>query len=184
MNRKPKSLEERARDLPVPPLPDALWGRIERRLDEPARAVRAPKRRLVLRYALAACLALAAATAAYRFWPKPQAETVTSNTASTLLVQSANDDLDMAIFYYERAIGKLEKAGAEPEGMPPEMAAMYRKKIALLKSSIAECKQALKYNPAHKSVRTALYTSYMDLEQTLTEMHEHENTNSNRDNGI
>jgi len=171
MNRKAKTIEELAKGLPVPPLPGRVWEELEKKLDQPVVLELQPRHNSYYRYAIAACLLIGVSLAVYLFeFNNPQNEYLEHSTAS-LLIESADDDLDMAIMYYERAIEKLEQAGAESsDHLPPEMADLYAEKVANLKASIAECKEVLEYNHSHSNVRTALFTSYIALQETLSDM--------------
>lgn len=83
----------------------------------------------------------------------------------------AQSDIEQAIFYYERAIGKLSVLAEESEAeLDPQFVALQKDKIALLRESIDECKTALKKNGAHPEVQHYLLAAYTDLQHTLQAM--------------
>lgn len=86
-------------------------------------------------------------------------------------LMDAQSDIEQAIFYYERAIGKLAVLAEESEAnLDPQFVALQKDKIALLRESIDECKTALKKNGAHPEVQHYLLAAYTDLQHTLQAM--------------
>jgi hypothetical protein len=75
------------------------------------------------------------------------------------------------MYYYERAISKLSVLAERNEGkLDPQFVALQRDKIALLRSSIDECKTALAKNRTHPEVQHYLLLAYNDLQSTLQQM--------------
>ncbi len=83
----------------------------------------------------------------------------------------AQADIDQAIRYYESAISKLTVlAENNVPNLDTTFVALQRERIAELRTSIDECKQALKENKLHPEVQFYLLTAYNDLQGTLQEM--------------
>src|SRR5512145_1231932 len=137
-------LEQWAKQLPVPLLDDQVWSRIESSLEDNRSHAPKPLRRRAFfmefsgiqpgfKVAFASIL-LVAISAGLVFSllqnssPDIQSRYSTGYSDGSDALDSAGDDLDMAIFYYERAIRKLEHAGDPAAGMKPEAAALYRRK--------------------------------------------------------
>jgi hypothetical protein len=87
------------------------------------------------------------------------------------ILQDAREDIEQAMFYYERAIEKLSVAAQERESeLDPEFVALQKEKIRLLRESIDECKTTLRDNGLHPRVQHYLLAAYSDLQSTLQEM--------------
>ena len=87
------------------------------------------------------------------------------------LITDVQDDIDQAMYYYERAITRLEiLASRNEKNLDPGYVALQREKINLLHSSISDCKAALHRNTRHPQVQNYLLTAYMELQTALQEM--------------
>jgi hypothetical protein len=178
-------IERAARRLPEHTPDDDLWPRIEQSLrDEQrqsapafpggflqllAQSFRIP----AVNLAMYAVVLLVGATMSWyllsEYAQRKELETVSSDKDEML--QDARSDIEQAMFYYERAIGKLTVlAEQSEENLDPEFVRLQKEKIALLRSSIDECKSALKTNGAHPEVQHYLLAAYTDLQHTLEQM--------------
>ena len=93
------------------------------------------------------------------------------NISSDQLLTEARDDIDQAMFFYERAIDKLSVlAGQNEHNLEPGFVALQKEKIRSLRAAIVECKTALHQNRYHPDVQQYLLTAYVDLQSTLQEM--------------
>jgi hypothetical protein len=93
------------------------------------------------------------------------------NISSEQLLTEARDDIDQAMFFYERAIAKLSVLAEQNEhNLEPGFVALQKEKIRSLRSAIVECKTALHQNRYHPDVQQYLLTAYVDLQSTLQEM--------------
>ncbi len=87
------------------------------------------------------------------------------------MLTQAREDIEQAMFYYERAIEKLSIAAQEREHkLDPEFVALQKAKISMLRESITECKTTLRDNGLHPRVQHYLLAAYSDLQTTLQEM--------------
>jgi hypothetical protein len=173
-------LDDLARQIPVPVLPDRTWKAVEddirrfkanplgdtyRKLD--ISFWNGPGIKLVM-----ASLLIVVSVSVWYFMQVPVDPMEMQDFAEqSELLESADEDLDMAIYYYERAIEKLEQtASPSHSDLSPELAALYSEKIQTLKTSIRECKDALEYNHTHSRVRDQLFVSYIELRSTLQQL--------------
>lgn len=86
-------------------------------------------------------------------------------------IEEVQADIEQAMFYYERAIEKMSlQLLSESNTIDPELAALRTERIAYLRNSIADCKQALKNNRSNPVVQHYLLTAYADLQNVLQEM--------------
>jgi hypothetical protein len=93
------------------------------------------------------------------------------NISSEQLLTEARDDIDQAMFFYERAIDKLSVLAEQNEhNLEPGFVALQKEKIRSLRAAIVECKTALHQNRYHPDVQQYLLTAYVDLQSTLQEM--------------
>jgi hypothetical protein len=98
-------------------------------------------------------------------------EQITVAQDSDAIMVDAQSDIDQAIFFYERAIGKLTVLAERNEGnLDPEFLKLQKEKIVLLQTSIAECKSAMRMNGSHPEVQHYLFAAYTDLQHTLQQM--------------
>lgn len=173
------------RRLPEREPDDALWPRIEEALREEQRSApsqeansflsrltqsfRMPALNLML---YAAVILVGAAMSWYLLsdYARQHDQPAASQDRNERLLD-AQSDIEQAIFYYERAIGKLSVLAEESEAdLDPQFVALQKDKIALLRESIDECKTALKKNGAHPEVQHYLLAAYTDLQHTLQAM--------------
>ncbi len=97
--------------------------------------------------------------------PAPDTSDVTG------LEAEARDDIAQAIYYYERAIAKLDVVALRNEpNLDSAFVALQRERIRLLRASIDECKAALDENGRHPDVQHYLLTAYADLQNALQEL--------------
>jgi hypothetical protein len=178
-------IERAVRRLPEREPDDALWPRIEEALREEQRSApsqeansflsrltqsfRMPALNLML---YAAVILVGAAMSWYLLsdYARQHDQPAASQDRNERLLD-AQSDIEQAIFYYERAIGKLSVLAEESEAdLDPQFVALQKDKIALLRESIDECKTALKKNGAHPEVQHYLLAAYTDLQHTLQAM--------------
>lgn len=178
-------IERAVRRLPERAPDDGLWTRIEQSLREEqrptastssvgflqrlAQSFRMPAMNLAL---YAVVLLVGAAMSWYLLGEYAQRKDVeTASLDSDEMLQDARSDIEQAMFYYERAIGKLTVLAERSEAdLDPDFVHIQKEKIALLRSSIVECKSALKMNGAHPEVQHYLLAAYTDLQHTLEQM--------------
>jgi hypothetical protein len=97
--------------------------------------------------------------------------TATVGTSNEQLMAEARDDIDQAMFFYERAITKLTVLAEQNEkNLDPQFVALQKEKIRSLRAAIVECKTALNENRYHPDVQQYLLTAYVDLQSTLQEL--------------
>ncbi len=181
---EPDDLERMARGLPRRDAPDSLWPRIEQSLREEqrraaeqpegfieriARAFRIPAVTLAL-YAVILLVGAGMSWYLLREYTQHDEPAVTAQSSDEMM-RDAQSDIEQAMFYYERAIGKLTVlAERNEEKLDPQYVALQKDKIALLRSSIDECKTALAKNSTHPEVQHYLLLAYNDLQSTLQQM--------------
>ncbi len=182
--KEPDDLERMARDLPPREAPESLWPRIEQSLREEQRHAAERPEGLIERIARAfhvpavtlALYAVILLVGAGMSWYllreyTQRGETVVASQSSDDMMRDAQSDIEQAMFYYERAIGKLTVLAERNEGkLDPQFVALQKDKIALLRSSIDECKAALAKNGTHPEVQHYLLLAYNDLQSTLQQM--------------
>jgi len=181
----PDDIERALRRLPERSPDDALWTRIEQSLREEqhrsasrasggflqrlAQTFRIPAFNLML-YAVVLLIGAGMSWFLLSEYARQKDVPVASQNRDNLLMD-AQDDIEQAIFFYERAIGKLAVLAEESEDdLDPQFVALQKEKISLLRESIAECKTALKMNGAHPEVQHYLLAAYTDLQHTLQQM--------------
>ncbi|MBE0644789.1 MAG: hypothetical protein IH600_11965 [Bacteroidetes bacterium] len=178
-------LERMARDLPRRDAPDSLWPRIEQSLreeqrraaerpesfvDRLARAFRVPAVTLAL-YGVILLVGAGMSWYLLREYAQRDEATAIATQSSDEMMHDAQSDIEQAMFYYERAIGKLTVLAERNEGkLDPQFVALQKDKISLLRSSIDECKAALAKNGTHPEVQHYLLLAYNDLQSTLQQM--------------
>ncbi|GEM_PF-1511698 len=187
-----RDLDERiqgaASELPRHSAPEQLWKSIEARLrraqaarEEDAEAVKpaaAPGFRLMfafrprLVYAVyAAAIVLGVAAMAVLIVERPQPIPETAEAGHDRLVEEARDDIDHAMFFYERAIEKLTSAAEKNEtSLDPGWVELQKERIAALKEAVRECKEELRGNKYNPEVQQYLLAAYMELQGALQEM--------------
>jgi hypothetical protein len=180
----PDDLERLARGLPRHDAPDTLWPRIEQSLREEqqrsfeqppgfierlARGFHIPALSLAM-YAI--ILLVGAGMGWYLLRDYTQRDQAVAESASSdEMMRDAQSDIEQAMFYYERAISKLSVLAERNENkLDPQFVALQKDKIALLHSSIDECKTALEKNGTHPEVQHYLLLAYNDLQSTLQQM--------------
>jgi hypothetical protein len=179
-------IERAVRRLPEREPDDALWPRIEEALREEQRAVtqqeangflprlaqsfRMPALNLML-YAVVILVGAAMSWYLLSDYARQHDQPAAATQDRKERLLDAQSDIEQAIFYYERAIGKLSVLAEESEAeLDPQFVALQKDKIALLRESITECKTALKKNGAHPEVQHYLLAAYTDLQHTLQAM--------------
>ncbi len=179
-------LERLASSLPEVEPSDGLWSRIETDLREIQRKsarqseygmldrLAAIFRRPAIRMALYALLLLGGSGMGWYllqdYGRRHDFISSEPEPSGDMLVQ-AKEDIEQAMFYYERAIEKLSIAAQERESdLDPQFVALQKEKIRLLRESISECKTTLRVNGLHPRVQHYLLAAYGDLQSTLQEM--------------
>lgn len=180
----PDDLERLARGLPRHDAPDTLWPRIEHSLreeqrraaEQPAGFIERLARGFQIRAVTLALYTVILLVGVGMSWyllrdytQRGQSDVETAS--SDEMMQDAQSDIEQAMFYYERAISKLTVLAERNESkLDPRFVALQKDKIALLHSSIDECKTALERNGTHPEVQHYLLLAYNDLQSTLQQM--------------
>ena len=150
-----------------------LWPRIQSELDS------SRKQRVsvgMARYALAAAAVLLLAVALYLPWAASRNESVPSS--SLFLTADSLREVEQAEEAYVRAIEKLSAAaGASLEASSTPLAALYREKLALLDSAIADVKAGVDANNYNVYLQTQLASLYREKQKTLEEWLQNANSN-------
>jgi hypothetical protein len=142
----------------------ALWPRIQAELQGSS------KHRGALRwqYALAAAAAVLLAIALYLPWSAVDSTDVAHD--SPFLNAESLREVEQAENAYVRAIEKLSAAaGTTLEESPTPLAALYREKLALLDSAIADLKAGVDANGYNVYLQTQLASLYREKQKTLEE---------------
>lgn len=181
-------IDETAAKLPRVDPPEHLWKRIESDLREVQRqesteSSRTPRwlglrllfasrpRLALAGYGVILLLGLTAAVYLLTSRLDVAEQDIAAPLESNQLMEEARDDIDQAMFFYERAIEKLTVLAERNEkNLDPEYVAVQKEKIASLHVAITECKSALGQNRYHPDVQQYLLTAYIDLQNTLQEM--------------
>ena len=183
---RPEDIDKVLRRLPGHDPDEQLWPRIEHALrEEQRRSVPQRDEGLLQRIAqvfrvpaftllLYTVIILGGAGMSWyllgEYTQRQQPDTQTAEHRQDMLMD-AQSDIEQAIFFYERAIGKLSVLAEESEAsLDPQFVSLQKEKIALLNQSIRECKTALKKNGAHPEVQHYLLAAYTDLQHTLQAM--------------
>jgi hypothetical protein len=151
----------------------ALWPKIQSELE--ANTKRRPFFP-VWKLAFATAAALLLTVALFRWWPASQPEVVPQNgpflTAETL------DEVQKAEAAYLQAIEKLSTAADSTlETASTPLAAMYREKLILLDSAIADLKAGVESNRYNVYLQTQLASLYQEKQKTLEEWLRNAQTN-------
>jgi hypothetical protein len=190
--RERDGLERLASSLPTHDPPPQLWQRIEEGLrQEQRRAGKGERtqdekregltarlalwfRRPVAKFAMYALLLSIGAGMSWfliQDYQRRNSMDIAHSANSTDMLTQAQEDIEQAMFYYERAIEKLSLAAVERESeLDPEFLALQKAKIAMLRESIDECKTALREQGLHPRVQHYLLAAYNDLQSTLQTM--------------
>jgi hypothetical protein len=139
----------------------SLWGRIEAGL-----TASAPRRRRmpVWRWALAAAAVIAVAALLSRPWISRNPE------PAGFLTEEALREVQQTEAAYARSIARLSAvAGPGIQQSPSPLAAVYREKLALLDSAIADLKANAETNRYSVYIQTQLATLYREKQTTLEE---------------
>src|SRR4030095_5430143 len=139
-----------------------LWPRIQARLQ----ATSSHRRSVgIRRYAVAIAAGLLIALGVYRFWPAPQATSYPEQ--GTFLTAQTLQDVQKAEAAYLQAIEKLS-AAARPtlQESPTPLAAMYREKLSLLDSAIADLKAGVDGNRYNAYLQMQLASLYQEKQKT------------------
>ena len=160
--RQDERLMELAAGLKRPAEPPFLWERVEAGLR--AEQQRARRRTWLYRAAavLVVSLGLGALVQQQRGAPEP---------ATGLYTAEALEKVREREREYAAAIEELEQiAGERMQRMDPELALLYRDKIATIDTQIDRCLQALHGNPANTHIRRYLLLALRDKRETLEEI--------------
>ena len=143
----------------------SLWPRIEEDLE----AARKPRFSVPSwGWALATAATVLLAVALFRFWPAPQRATIPQN--ATFLTAETLKEVQKAETAYIQAIEKLSAtADASLQASPTPLAAMYREKLILLDSAIADLQAGLESNSYNVYLQTQLASLYQEKQKTLEE---------------
>jgi hypothetical protein len=149
-----------------------LWPRIQSRLEAtPGRDVSAAK----WRYAMAAAAALLISVGVYSFWPAPQAS---HPDHGAFLTAQTLRDVQKAEAAYLQEIEKLSAAaGLTLQESPTPLAAMYREKLRLLDSAIADLKAGVDANRYNAYLQMQLASLYQEKQKTLEKWLENAKSN-------
>ena len=142
-----------------------LWPRIQNALEAESRPKTA---RPTWYFALAAAAALLLTVGLYRWWPATQQ--IAPNAPQTFLTAETLQDVQRAEAAYIEAIGKLSST-ADPllQNSSTPLAAMYREKLLVLDSAIADLKGGLETNRYNVYLQTQLAALYQEKQKTLEE---------------
>jgi hypothetical protein len=144
----------------------ALWPRIQGRLE--AISTYSSRSAAIWRYALAAAVALLIAVGIYRFWPAPHSTSHPEQSAF-LTAQTLRDVQDAEAVYLQ-AIERLSAAaGPTLQESPTPLAGIYREKLSLLDSAIADLKAGVDRNRYNAYLQAQLASLYQAKQKTLEE---------------
>ena len=160
--REDEIIDELAANLAEVTEPPFLWERVEAGLR--AEQQRTRRRTWIYRAAavLVVSLGLGALMQQGRGIPEP---------ATGLYTAEALEKVRDREREYAAAIEELEQiAGERMQRMDPELALLYRDKIATIDTQIDRCLQALHGNPANTHIRRYLLLALRDKRETLEEI--------------
>ncbi len=160
--REDEIIDELAANLAEVTEPPFLWERVEAGLR--AEQQRTRRRTWIYRAAavLVVSLGLGALMQQGRGIPEP---------ATGLYTAEALEKVREREREYAAAIEELEQiAGERMQRMDPELALLYRDKIATIDTQIDRCLQALHGNPANTHIRRYLLLALQDKRETLEEI--------------
>jgi hypothetical protein len=143
----------------------SLWPRIQNRLEAASTYRRSAA---IWRYALAAAVAVLIAAGIYRFWPAPHATSHPEQSAF-LTAQTLRGVQDAEAAYLQ-AIERLS-AAARPtlQESPSPLAGIYREKLNLLDSAIADLRDGVDRNRYNAYLQAQLASLYQEKQKTLEE---------------
>jgi hypothetical protein len=189
--REDGSLERLARSLPDSSPPDELWSRIEAGLRKEQSSARTRRFRFrdslnvplwfskrpslsYVSYGMIVFVGILISGYLLFFRTHPATspeEFASAGPTGEEMLLDAQDDIDQAIYFYERAIDKLTKlADRNAKRLNPQFVQLQNERIEMLKKSIIECKAALAENKSHPQVQHYLLVAYNDLQNTLQEL--------------
>ena len=149
-----------------------LWNRIEQTLQEEQQAARvAPikpwDRMKPWAFSIAAVLILGIGLGIYITFRSSTPAKGLLTTAALIRVENTERE-------YLSAINQLEHLAHPrlPE-LDPDLAYLYRERLATIDEQVARCKEAIAENPANAHVRRYLLAALQDKKQTLQELAEH-----------
>ncbi len=146
----------------------ALWGRIESDIT----ALETPRRIPVWRWSLAAAAAGLLAVALLQPWRTARPPD------RRFLTDQALEEVQAAEAAYTRSIEKLSGvAGQTLQASPSPLASMYREKLRLLDSAIAELKTNVDENRYNLYLRNQLASLYREKQKALEEWTDHAKVN-------
>jgi hypothetical protein len=151
----------------------ALWPRIQSALSAGPNANAALRRPVPLRrWALAAAAVVTLALALSQPWRSAAPRT------RQFLTQDALSEVQQAEAAYSRSIDRLSAlAGPALEESPSPLAAVYREKLLVLDSAIADLKQNVESNRYNVYLQGQLASLYSEKQRTLREWVENANRN-------
>jgi hypothetical protein len=150
----------------------ALWPRIQSALAAQARPTRRPLP--LWRWGLAAAAVVAVAVSLSQPWLASPPRT------RQFLTQDALREVQQAEAAYSRSIDRLSSVAAPAiEASPSPLAALYREKLLVLDSAIADLKQNVDTNPYNVYLQGQLASLYREKQRALREWTENENANRN-----
>ena len=184
-----RSLRRAASELEPRPLPPAAWHHLAARLaaeSRPAGALHAPRPRVGWTWLAAAAALLVAAGAS--LWivtraPAPSRLTEGSSTqppgnaSQGVLVETIENELELAAQHYEKAIAGLEQvANASDSPLDPEVMATLRKNLEVIDGAINESRAALTSEPDSRLAQESLFDAFRRkvalLQDTISLMNE------------
>lgn len=182
-DRMDERIDRALRGAPLQQPADALWPSIERRLREAqSESSRSSDTTLpLLRFgrrplataALYALLIITGVAMSIVLLTREQPVPTMQDAAMTNeeMLDSAQADIAQAVRFYDRAVNTLTVLAERNErNLDPRYVAAQKEKIALLRSSIEECKTALRTSGPHPEVQHYLLAAYNDLQSTLQNM--------------
>jgi hypothetical protein len=151
----------------------SLWPRIHTEL---AAAPRLRARVPVWRWALAAAAVVALALVLSQPRQPQPAPVAATRTGGDFLTDDALREVQQAEAAYTRSINRLSTVvGAGLEHSASPLAGVYREKLLLLDSAIAELKVNIESNRYNTYLRTELASLYREKQKTLQDWMEHAN---------
>jgi hypothetical protein len=183
-----RRIKRTAGTLDGKPVPPDAWHRVAARLNaEPglaeARSQRVRGARPTYSWPwLAAAAALLVATVGVAWFanlgrPRTRSAGAEGNGKQEQLVQSIENELQLAADHYENAIAGLEKvASASDVPLDPEVLATLRKNLELIDGAIDESRAALQSQPGSRAAQESLFDAFRRkvalLQDTIALMNE------------
>lgn len=186
-----QAIAERAKNLSVPSPSDAVWLKIQTRLQaikkEETEALQPQKKSWLnvvflspsFKYALATVLVMIVVFGGIWFGLRPwKGREITGGKAGMKYTLAK---LDEAERHYQLAIKALNEAVAAQRGnLDSQTAEVFRKNLEIIDSSIQACKQVIQKEPDNLKVRTCLLDAYREKVDFLDAVMEMEKSGSQK----